>query len=156
MKQRLSRTLGLSRTLAEAIQSETDAAGSHECCGLLLGDRAALRVDAIAPATNVAADPRQCFEIDPALLLAAHKAARAGGPQIVGHYHSHPGGAPVPSATDAAMAAGDGAIWLLVGAEGAMQAWRADADGALHGRFSAVDIAVAEESGLAPASAPRH
>lgn len=148
--------LRLSRTLAEAIQSETDAAGSHECCGLLLGDRAALRVDEIRPAANVAADPRHCFEIDPAALLVAHKAARAGGPEIVGHYHSHPRGAPVPSATDAAMAAGEGEIWLIAGKGGAVQAWHAGASGSLHGRFSAMDMLIEDETGLAPADAHRH
>jgi proteasome lid subunit RPN8/RPN11 len=148
--------LRLSRTLARAIQSETEAAGNRECCGLLLGDRAALRIDAMAPATNVAADPLHRFEIDPTMLLAAHKAARAGGPQIVGHYHSHPGGEPVPSATDAAMAQSDGEIWLIVGAGGAMKAWRASPQGALHGHFDPLEIVIPAESGLAPASTARH
>jgi proteasome lid subunit RPN8/RPN11 len=148
--------LRLSRTLAQAIQSETQSADRHECCGLLLGDRAVLRIDAILPAANVAADPLHRFEIDPATLLAAHKAARAGGPQIVGHYHSHPGGEPVPSATDAAMAQGDDEIWLVVGAEGAMRAWRASRQGALHSRFDPLEIFLSAESGLAPSGAARH
>jgi proteasome lid subunit RPN8/RPN11 len=133
--------LRLSRTLAEAIRSEASAAGAQECCGLLLGDRTAMRVDEIVPAANLAADPEHCFEIDPAALLAAHKTARAGGPQIVGHYHSHPGGQPVPSATDAAMAQADGEIWLLAGRDGTLAAWRAWPDGGLHGRFDALEIA---------------
>ncbi len=148
--------LRLSRTLAEAIQRETKAAGDDECCGLLLGDRAAMRVDAILPAANVAADPRHGFEIDPAALLAAHKAARAGGPEIVGHYHSHPEGEAVPSHTDAAMAQGDGEIWLLAGTRGDLRAWRASPQGRLHGRFDAVEIASSAQSGLAPRDAPRH
>ncbi len=37
-----------------------------------------------------------------------------------------------------------------------MQAWRAGANGGLHGRFSVMDMLIADESGLAPASAPRH
>lgn len=128
----------------------------QECCGLLLGDRVAMRVERIVPAANVAADPEHCFEIDPIALLAAHKAARAGGPQIVGHYHSHPTGEAVPSATDAALAQGDGEVWLLAGRGGALRAWRALPDGALHGRFEALEIADSAESGLAPAGAPRH
>lgn len=128
----------------------------QECCGLLLGDRVAMRVERIVPAANVAADPEHCFEIDPTALLAAHKAARAGGPQIVGHYHSHPTGEAVPSATDAALAQGDGEVWLLAGRGGALRAWRAQPDGALYGRFEALEIADSAESGLAPAGAPRH
>ncbi|HEY1125791.1 MAG TPA: M67 family metallopeptidase [Sphingobium sp.] len=144
--------LCLSRTLAQAIQSETKAAGGHECCGLLLGDRATLRVDSILAAANVAADPRRRFEIDPATLLRAHKTARAGGPEILGHYHSHPDGEAVPSATDAAMAQGDGEVWLILGKDGAMRAWQASQSGALHGRFHEIEI----ESGLARVSADRH
>jgi proteasome lid subunit RPN8/RPN11 len=148
--------LRLSRTLAEAIQSETESAGRHECCGLLLGDLASLRIDAMLPAANVAADPLHRFEVDPTALLAAHKAARAGGPQIIGHYHSHPDGEPVPSATDAAMAQGDGEIWLVAGKNGVMRAWRASLQGALHGRFDPLEIVILAESGLAPASTARH
>jgi proteasome lid subunit RPN8/RPN11 len=144
--------LRLSRSLALAIQSEREAAGSHECCGLLLGDRTAIRVDNILPTANVAADPRHCFEIDPAMLLGAYKAARAGGPEILGHYHSHPDGEPVPSTTDAAMAQGDGEIWVIVGKSGMMRAWQAAQSGALHGRFREIEI----ESSLARASADRH
>ncbi len=148
--------LRLSRALADAIRAQAQAAVPEECCGLLLGDAAAGRVDAIAPAANVAADPVHCFEIDPAALLAAHKAARAGGPQIVGHYHSHPTGEPVPSAVDAAMARGAGEIWLIVGTRGRIGAWRATPEGPLHGRFEPVAIGDAADSGLAPAAGDRH
>jgi proteasome lid subunit RPN8/RPN11 len=79
----------------------------------------------------------------PAALIAAHRAARAGGPALVGHYHSHPGGSPVPSARDAA-AAEPGSYWIIAGS-GALRAWYADgrpADG--KGRFRAVTIVEAD------------
>ncbi|BAV63553.1 M67 family metallopeptidase [Sphingobium cloacae] len=88
------------------------AAGEGEICGLLLGTEG--RIEAIRPAANIAPDPARHFELDPALLLAAHREARGGGPRIVGHYHSHPGGVAVPSATDAACARPDGSLWLIV------------------------------------------
>lgn len=129
-----------------------EVAAPRECCGLMLGDRATMLVDAILPATNVAPDPLHRFEIDPAALLGAYKAARAGGPQIIGHYHSHPQGEAMPSTIDAAMAQGDGEIWLIVGKDGAMRAWQGSQSGALHGRFSEVEI----ESSLARAGVDRH
>lgn len=89
------------------------AADRDEVCGLLFGHGD--RIEAIRPAANVAADPARHFELDPAALIAAHRAARAGGARIVGHYHSHPGGVPTPSAADAASARGDGGFWLIVG-----------------------------------------
>lgn len=102
----------ISRAILEQIMSEA-AADPHEVCGLLFGERN--RIDAICPAANVAPDPARHFELDPATLIAAHKAQRAGGPRIVGHYHSHPSGLPVPSSTDADHAAPDGSLWLIVG-----------------------------------------
>ena len=98
------------------------AADDGEICGLLLGQ--AGRIEAIAPAANVAADPARHFELDPAVLIAAHRAARSGGPRVIGHYHSHPSGVAIPSATDAACAMPDGTLWLIVAGE-AVRLWRA-------------------------------
>lgn len=96
-----------------------------ECCGILLGRGD--RVELAQPAANVHAGPAKRFELDPAALVAAHRAARRGGPQVVGYYHSHPVGPPVPSATDRAHATGDGRVWAIVG-EGRVGWWR-DAPG---------------------------
>ena len=102
----------ISRLLLEQIMSHA-ASSADEVCGLLLGHSGCIAE--ARPAANVAPDPARHFELDPAALLAAHKAARAGGPAIMGHYHSHPGGCPEPSATDAACAAPDGSLWLILG-----------------------------------------
>jgi proteasome lid subunit RPN8/RPN11 len=83
-----------------------------ECCGLLLG--VGVQITASIPAANVHAQPERHFEIDPAALIAAHRAARAGGPQVLGYYHSHPEGTAGPSATDCALASGDGRVWAIV------------------------------------------
>lgn len=100
------------------------AADDREICGLLLG--AAGCIEAIGPATNVAADPARHFELDPAVLIAAHRAARSGGPSVIGHYHSHPSGVAIPSATDAACAMPDGTLWLIVAGK-EVRLWRAQA-----------------------------
>ncbi|WP_313809179.1 M67 family metallopeptidase [Sphingobium sp.] len=109
----------ISRGILEQIMSEA-AADGNEVCGLLLGE--GRRIRAIRPAANVAADPARHFELDPAVLIAAYRAARGGGARIIGHYHSHPGGVAVPSATDAACAMADGSLWLIVGG-GAARLW---------------------------------
>lgn len=87
---------------------------------------------------NVSDDPTRRFEIDPAALIAALRAERAGGERVIGYWHSHPSGDATPSATDAAMAAADGKIWVIVAGE-AVTAWRAAAGG-LHGRFERVAV----------------
>ncbi len=109
-----------------------------EVCGLLLG--CAGQIADIVPCANVADDPAIRFELDPRALIAAHRAARGGGPQVIGHYHSHPSGRAEPSPRDAADAAPDGSIWIIVAGE-EVTAWRAVADGAMHGRFAAVTLA---------------
>ena len=91
--------------------AEAASAAPAECCGILLG---AGRIDEVRPAANVAEDPRRHFEIDPAALIAAHRAARSGGLAVIGYYHSHPGGHPVPSATDCEHSGGDGSVWAIV------------------------------------------
>ncbi len=110
-----------------------------EICGLLLGT--AERVERLAAVRNVADDPARHFEIDPAALFAALRAERRGGAAVLGWYQSHPSGDPAPSATDAAQAAADGRLWLIVGG-GTARLWRAVADGERHGRFDAVRFAV--------------
>jgi proteasome lid subunit RPN8/RPN11 len=111
--------------LIEQCCALADASRHEEVCGLLLGDGE--RIDAILPAANVAEDPRTAFEVDPAVLLAAHRAARLGGPQIVGCYHSHPNGSATPSPADAA-AAVPGQYWLIL-AGGQARLYRAGKDG---------------------------
>ena len=119
MKARISRAL-LRRIIDEA------AASPDEVCGLLFGSPQ--RIDAAQRCRNVAESPADSFEIDPAALLAAHKAARGGGRAIVGCYHSHPGGIAEPSPRDAAAAAADDSLWLIVGS-GEARLWRARRDG---------------------------
>lgn len=98
----------------------------HEACGLLLGqDAAIIRAQTTS---NVASLPDRHFEIDPAALIAAHRATRAGGPAILGYFHSHPNGPAAPSPTDAAMAARDGRIWAIV-AGNTVALWRDTASG---------------------------
>jgi proteasome lid subunit RPN8/RPN11 len=129
----------ISRMLLDQIQAIA-AADRAEVCGLLLGT--AGRIEAIAPAANVAPDPARHFELDPVALIAAHRAARAGGTPIIGHYHSHPSGVAVPSATDAACATPDGSLWLIIGG-GDAQLWVAQGDGAGGVRFAPATLRVA-------------
>ncbi|URW76961.1 M67 family metallopeptidase [Sphingomonas donggukensis] len=134
-------TLRISRSVADAILAEARAGGSREVCGLLFGS--ATRIDTALRCANVAETPHRAFEIDSAALLAAHRAARGGGPRIAGCYHSHPSGTATPSLRDAAAAAPDGWLWVIAGG-GALAAFRAVAAGAIHGRFDPVPLVIDE------------
>jgi desampylase len=125
MKHAVAR-LAVSRTAVQAMLDHAAAAAPDEACGLLLGT--AQLVQAARAAPNVAPSPRRHFEVDPQVLIDAHRAARAGGPGLAGYYHSHPGGLPEPSATDRREASGDGRIWAIV-ADGRITWWRDAAGG---------------------------
>ena len=105
--------------------AETALAAANEACGILFGTPTC--IDTAIPSRNIHPTPRTHFEIDPAALIAAHKSARAGGPQIAGYWHSHPSGSAAPSATDQASASGDDRVWAIV-ANGEVAFWR-DAPG---------------------------
>lgn len=122
----------------DALTAEANADREREICGLLLGVGSDVTIH--RSALNVAPDPRRRFEIDPASLLRAHREERLGGPSILGCYHSHPTGLPVPSAADAADAEPNGWLWLILGRENA-RLWRAVHCGAVHGRFDPVPLA---------------
>jgi len=90
-----------------------------EVCGVLLADAAAPgRVSEVVPVPNVSTDPRRQFEIAPADLLSIQRKARFAGREILGYYHSHPGGNAAPSEADRRLAAegwSEGVVHLIVG-----------------------------------------
>lgn len=120
-----------------ALLAEAAASPHAEVCGLLLGQGD--RIEAVLPCANVASDPATGFEIDPATLIAAHKAARARGPQIIGCYHSHPDGRCVPSQVDTVNALNSGQYWLII-AGGKIGAWCVG----VPGQFVECGVGVAE------------
>lgn len=126
----------ISRCVVEIIQREAAEAVPREACGLLFGSEDV--IDAAEVAENVAENPEYRFELDPGALFAALRAERAGGRKIVGYWHSHPSGDVRPSASDAAMAAADGKLWVIAGGDEVM-CWRSGASG-IHGRFERVEL----------------
>jgi proteasome lid subunit RPN8/RPN11 len=99
-----------------AISAAAAAAWPSEACGLLVGERAGevINIHKILTTPNVADAPERRFEVDPVALLAAHRAARAAGEELLGSWHSHPDGAARPSAMDRARANAPGEVWLIV------------------------------------------
>ena len=127
--------LEISSTLLARLLADAAASPETEICGLLFGsDRV---IEAAEACANVAADPARRFEIDPVALLAAHRRARGGGAAVIGCYHSHPSGDPVPSAIDAESAMGDGAVWIILGG-GEARGWRSGE----RGLFQPVELVV--------------
>jgi len=128
--------IGISSCVAQVIRQAAADAYPREACGLLFGTDGHL--DLATSVSNISDNPETRFEIDPTALFAALRAERAGGPRLIGYWHSHPSGDPAPSVTDAAMAEPDGKLWLLFG-DGELRGWRAGTDG-LHGRFAPIEL----------------
>jgi proteasome lid subunit RPN8/RPN11 len=116
------------------------AAHPREACGILLGEGG--RITEARETVNVHAAPTTHFEIDPQALIDAHRAARAGGPQVLGYFHSHPTGIAAPSATDRACAAHDKRIWAIIA--GADVRFWMDEDAAGNGGFVALSFTIIE------------
>lgn len=128
----------ISRSILTGMKKASAAAMPREACGLLLGTGD--EIERFTECVNVSDAPEIRFEIDPAALFAALRAERAGGPALLGYWHSHPSGDAAPSATDAAMAPPDGKLWVILGGED-VTCWRAGAAGRWN-RFDAVPLIV--------------
>jgi len=125
MLKEMGMTIEVTSGVIATLREEAARAHPGEACGLLFGEG---RVDRAVVCVNVHPQPARHFEIDPAALIAAHKAAREGGAALAGYWHSHPSGDAIPSVTDAAQASGDGRIWAIVAGE-TVAFWRDAAGG---------------------------
>ena len=105
--------LSISHELAERIRQHGVETFPHECCGALLGrdeafadspaqgDEPEREVRELFPLINRRDDsPRNRFAVTAEDVLAAEKAARQHGLDVVGWYHSHPDHPARPSQFD--------------------------------------------------------
>ncbi len=135
------RTLLIPADLLAAVVAHARADAPAECCGLLAGSPDG-RVTLHFPIRNDLAGPTE-YLTNARDMLAASKAVRAAGAEVLAVYHSHPASPPVPSAKDVAGNHwGDTVVHVIVGLAGRepdVRAWHI-ADGA----SSPADWAVAE------------
>jgi proteasome lid subunit RPN8/RPN11 len=96
--------------------AEARAAAPRECCGLIEGVREGetVRVTALHPTRNLA-ERADRFEIDPGEHIRLLRILRGSGHELVGCYHSHPGGKAEPSEVDRAGANEENFLWLIAG-----------------------------------------
>jgi desampylase len=97
----------------DAILRHARAVAPFECCGVLIGDDE--RIADALPAHNIADQPERRFVVDPLDHFNAVRAARAGGLDVVGFYHSHPRSDASASATDLAEATYPNHLCLIAG-----------------------------------------
>ncbi len=102
---------------AAKVISAAGASFPGECCGLLEGavDPEGWRVLAVHETRNIAEQPEHHFLMDPQQQFELLHRLRGTGRELIGCFHSHPGGRPEPSSTDLASAADEDFLWLIAG-----------------------------------------
>lgn len=127
-------TVKIASDVYKLIQHEALNTPDVEVCGLLIGSDAS-QIEAAIPVANISDRPNTRFEIATDILFKLQRDARASGKRLIGHYHSHPHGQPVPSSCDAQNAHELGALWVIVGKGGQLGFFRAVKQGSIEGRF---------------------
>lgn len=89
----------MSSAARHSVLTAANAAYPFECCGVVLGGR---DIDSAVELPNVADDPAQHFVVCPEGLVQALVDARRRGLDVIGFFHSHPHGPPMPSDEDIA------------------------------------------------------
>ncbi len=117
--------LWLNETQAREIVQHARRDAPREACGLIAGK--ANIAQRIIPLPNAASDPEKRYLIDPSAYIKTLTALEKEGLSLVGFYHSHPKGDPIPSPTDIREAAYPDAVYVIAGLRGekpALSAWR--------------------------------
>lgn len=89
------------------VESMAEGAWPYECCGVLVGCRSGSGQTDVLDVwlvRNMAVDRRRRFRIAPEDLISAQRRARSRGLRVVGYFHSHPEGRPIPSDLDVDLA----------------------------------------------------
>ena len=108
-------TLFLPEHLSAQIRDAARRAHPFECCGLVEGvvTERGWSAETVHEANNLAEEPGRRFLVDPAVQFALLRRLRNSGRAIIGCFHSHPGGAPLPSEQDTQEAAEDEFVWII-------------------------------------------
>ncbi len=93
----------LTKSLKDKIIAHAWEVYPNECCGVIMGSQ-------YHSCTNIAPDPANAFEIDPAEWVAL---AELGELRAI--VHSHPSGEPMPSEVDKVQMGLHGVDWVIVG-----------------------------------------
>jgi proteasome lid subunit RPN8/RPN11 len=97
---------------ARALADYALATAPAEACGILAGR--GRRLHQIIPVANFAEDPFTRYVLEPSALVKHLLVLENAGLSLLGFYHSHPNGDPIPSSTDICEATYSDAIYLII------------------------------------------
>lgn len=106
------------------LRAEAERLASQEACGLLLGycQASCYQVVEVKPIENILASPTR-YRMNPEQQIQVFNEMEARHLQLVGIYHSHPGGPEQPSATDIDEAYYPKAVYVILSPSG--EDWQA-------------------------------
>lgn len=121
-------TLYLTDSHLHLIREHLDSEPDQEVCGLIGGvwqpfDRIAIAKTVIA-IPNISETPRVRYYMNPESQIRAMLDFEKDGWELIGVYHSHPRGDPIPSPTDIAESFYPDVIYLIGVPGGHLKAWR--------------------------------
>jgi proteasome lid subunit RPN8/RPN11 len=116
--------LWLTEAQARALAEHALAEAPREVCGIIAGTEE--RVLEILPIANVAVDPYHTYYMEERQFTYTLLTLEARGLSLLGFYHSHPTGDPIPSHIDVHQAAYPHTPYMIVGLKGQprIAAWR--------------------------------
>lgn len=117
--------LVLSQPHVQEILQHALADAPREACGIVAGRGA--RVERVIALPNIASNPQTHYRLDDAAFVEALNTIDRAGQSLLGFYHSHPQGEPIPSTTDIQQAVYPDAVQIIVGLSNAtprLAAWQ--------------------------------
>jgi proteasome lid subunit RPN8/RPN11 len=112
------------RQIRDAIVAHADVCAPEEACGLLAADESGHLV-MVYCLTNIEHSP-VAYTIDPAEHFHSMQHAESNGWHLAGAFHSHPGSDAFPSATDLRLASEPEWVYVIVGRDQTVRAYRVD------------------------------
>ncbi len=116
--------LWLKPALAQAIVEHAKRDIPNECCGVIIG--VGIEGQEVVAIPNIASQQDQHYRMDDQSLSEIFFRAQRENREIIGFYHSHPNGDPIPSQTDIHLAAYPNTAYVIVGLQGSeaqLAAW---------------------------------
>ena len=122
--------LRLKRDFRQILIGHAQELFPYECCGVLVGrtKEGEKIVTELCQTTNiVAGEKTDWFEIEPKELMKIFQRAAEEEKDVLGFYHSHPNGSPIPSRSDSEQVSWSFYSYVIVGldnkGEGDIKSW---------------------------------
>lgn len=145
-----ARLLWLTPELHQQVTQHAASDAPNEACGVLIGhiDQGVARTVQAMPIENIAINARNAYRMDDKRLAQIIGGLEKTGMELVGFYHSHPDGEPVPSPSDIRLAAYPDIPYLIIGLRNrsSIAAWQIN-----KGSVERIEIAVSETQPEPPA-----